>query len=241
VTLALVFGTLVLILFVTDTTLLCWRVVKRLGTETSVWPTETLNEERHKLGIPKSVPVSDANNGHAGPLIIGMGTPVRSIGTDSILDDWIYLRFISKRTKCITTHIYYPFFILALLIVSRTRFFANYEPGVPYLVTMGVAALIVTACPVMLRLSAQASRAKARRRLNNMLIVARSLKDEGRFAAQLETLLHRVDELSEGAFSPFSQQPVVRAMLLPLGSLGGTALLEHFLLPGAAIASIMTN
>jgi hypothetical protein len=74
----------------------------------------------------------------------------------------------------------YPFFILALLIVSRSRFFANYEPGVPYLVTMGVAALIVTACPVMLRLSAQASRAKARRRLNNMLIVARSLKDEGR-------------------------------------------------------------
>jgi len=42
--------------------------------------------------------------------------------------------------------------------------------------------------------------------------------------------LHR-QELREGAFSPFSQQPLVRAMLLPLGSLGGTALLGY-LLPG---------
>ena len=40
------------------------------------------------------------------------------------------------------------------------------------------------------------------------------------------------EELREGAFSPYSQQPVVRAMLLPLGSLGGTALLEYLLVPG---------
>jgi hypothetical protein len=48
----------------------------------------------------------------------------------------------------------------------------------------------------------------------------------------LEILLRRVEELREGAFSPFSQQPMVRAMLLPLGSLGGTALLDYLLLPG---------
>ena len=40
------------------------------------------------------------------------------------------------------------------------------------------------------------------------------------------------EDLREGAFSPYSQQPVVRAMLLPLGSLGGTALLEYLLVPG---------
>ncbi len=40
------------------------------------------------------------------------------------------------------------------------------------------------------------------------------------------------EELRDGAFSPLSQQPLVRAMLLPLGSFGGTALLEYFLLPG---------
>ena len=54
----------------------------------------------------------------------------------------------------------------------------------------------------------------------------------GLVESQLELLLRRIEELREGAFSPFSQQPVVRAMLLPLGSLGGTALLGYLLGPG---------
>lgn len=92
--------------------------------------------------------------------------------------------------------------------------------------------VIVTACAVWLRWTVEDSRAKARRRLNQQIILARNLDDGGHRAGQLEILLRRVEELREGAFSPFSQQPMVRAMLLPLGSLGGTALLEYLLLPG---------
>ena len=44
--------------------------------------------------------------------------------------------------------------------------------------------------------------------------------------------MRRIEELREGALSPFSQQPVVRAMLLPLGGFGGTALLNYLLVPG---------
>src|SRR5215469_11019263 len=38
----------------------------------------------------------------------------------------------------------------------------------------------------------------------------------------LEFLLARVQELRDGALTPLSQQPLVRAMLLPIGSFGGT-------------------
>ena len=79
---------------------------------------------------------------------------------------------------------------------------------------------------------AEAARETARRRLRDQITEARSLQDGGQLAGQLELLLRRVEELREGAFSPYSQQPVVRAMLLPLGSLGGTALLEYLLVPG---------
>jgi hypothetical protein len=207
----LVFATLFLIFSVADTTLLCWRVIKAFRTETAVspraettiWPARTLQEYSDRLGLPTR-----------------------------FLDDWIDLLFVSKRTKCITTLIYYPFLIIALLVVSRSRLFANYGASVPDLITMGVGVLIVTACAVALRWSAEASRAKARRRLSDQIIVARNLEDGGRLAGQLEMLLHRIEELRDGAFSPFSQQPLVRAMLLPLGSLGGTALLEYLLLPG---------
>jgi hypothetical protein len=211
VTFLLVFATLFLIFFVADTTLLCWRVVKAFReeptsgphTEKSIWPARTMEEFSNRLGL-----------------------------SPAFLDDWIGLLFVSKRTKCINTLIYYPFLIIALLVVSRSRLFANYGPSVPDLITMGVGVLIVIACAVALRWSAEATRAKARRRLNDEIIVARKLEDGGRLAGQLEMLLHRVEELRDGAFSPFSQQPVVRAMLLPLGSLGGTALLEYLLVPG---------
>ena len=42
----------------------------------------------------------------------------------------------------------------------------------------------------------------------------------------------RVDQLKEGAFSPFSQQPLVRAVLLPLGTFGWKVLIENGMLPG---------
>ena len=76
------------------------------------------------------------------------------------------------------------------------------------------------------------SRAKARRRISDALSAARKAKNGGRLAGQLELLLARVEELRDGALTPPSQQPLVRAMLLPIGSFGGTALLEYLLLPG---------
>lgn len=207
VTLVLGLTALALIVFVADTTLLCWRLIGALRNDDlrddrSVWPKKSLQEFHNRLGVPKAD-----------------------------IDDWIDLLFISKRTKCICPLIYAPFLIIALLLISGSRLFANYGVSIPDLVTTGVGVLIVTGCAVALRWSAEASRAKAHRRINGRLMVARKSKDDG-LADQLETLLRRVEELRDGAFSPFSQQPVVRAMILPLGSLGGTALLEYLLLPG---------
>jgi hypothetical protein len=199
----LALATWFLIFSVADTTLLIWRVVKAFRTETGIWPEKTLQQFSHRLGLPKD-----------------------------IVDDWIDLVFVSKRTKCITTFIYYPFLIIALLVVSHSRLFANYGLSIPDLITMVIAVLIVSGCAVALRASAEALRAKARRRLNDRIMEARKSADGERIAGQMELMLRRVEELRDGAFSPFSQQPLVRAMLLPLGSFGGTALLEYLLLPG---------
>ncbi|MDP3555471.1 hypothetical protein [Methylocystis sp.] len=38
--------------------------------------------------------------------------------------------------------------------------------------------------------------------------------------------------LREGSFVPLSQPPPIRALLLPIGGLGWTALLDYQLLPG---------
>jgi hypothetical protein len=45
-------------------------------------------------------------------------------------------------------------------------------------------------------------------------------------------LLKLVDGFREGSFVPLSQQPPIRALLLPIGGLRWTALLDYRLLPG---------
>jgi muramoyltetrapeptide carboxypeptidase LdcA involved in peptidoglycan recycling len=82
-------------------------------------------------------------------------------------------------------------------------------------------------CAVALHWSAEDLRTKAREQLNDEIIKTMSQDDEGRRASQLEMMLRRVDDLRDGAFSPFSQQPLVRAILLPLGGFGGSTLLEY--------------
>jgi hypothetical protein len=84
----------------------------------------------------------------------------------------------------------------------------------------------------MLWLAAKAARDTAKQNLTDAVIRAKASDGDSRFAEQLETLLGRVDQLKDGAFSPFTQQPLVRALLFPLSSAGGIALIENGMFPG---------
>jgi hypothetical protein len=44
---------------------------------------------------------------------------------------------------------------------------------------------------------------------------------------QLEFLRGKITRLRRGAFAPYSQQPVLKALLLPFATFGGTTLLEY--------------
>jgi hypothetical protein len=45
---------------------------------------------------------------------------------------------------------------------------------------------------------------------------------------QLDALIAEVEKEDRGAFAPFSQQPVVAALLLQTGGVGLWTVLEHF-------------
>jgi hypothetical protein len=164
------------------------------------------------------------------------------------VSEWIALNFVAKRTGSIVRLIYYPFVLIALLILSRSNLFANYAPSLTIYIALGISLSIVFGCAIMLCWAAKAARETAIENLTDEIIFAkgrctrdikscsgavrRSTGNNPRYAEQLETLLNRVDRLKAGAFSPFSQQPLVRAVLLPLGSFGWTALVENGILPG---------
>jgi hypothetical protein len=87
-------------------------------------------------------------------------------------------------------------------------------------------------CAYELRGAAEGARPEAKKAIMDELTRAKRLSYGDHQAAQLEVLLGRVDGLKEGAFLPITQQPPVRAVLLPMASLGLTTLTEFGLIPG---------
>jgi hypothetical protein len=129
--------------------------------------------------------------------------------------------------------IYFPFVqIIALLIVSRSTVFANYAPSLTIFIAQGIGLSVVFGCAIVLWWAARAARNTAKQNLTDGIIRAKDSEGNVYIAEQLETLLSRVDRLNYGAFGPFTQQPLIKAVLLPLGSFGWAALVENGMLPG---------
>jgi hypothetical protein len=193
-----------LIFLVFDATLLCLLFVNKLRRRAqSLWPQATLGVYKGRLQLQTN-----------------------------LIHDWIDLAFVAKRTNCVGSLIYYPFVLIALLIVSRSTVFANCAPSLTILVAQGISLSIVFSCAIMLCWVARATRDMAKQNLAEGIIRAKDAESKLRLAEQLETLLIQVAQLKEGAFSPLSQQPLVRALLFPLSSAGWVTLIENGILPG---------
>ena len=186
-----------------DATLSCLRFVNKLRRAQSIWPQATIGVYRGRLRLQTK-----------------------------LVHDWIDLDFVAKRTTCIGWLIYYPFVLIALLIVSRSTIFANYAPSLTILIAQGISLSIVFSCAIMLWWVARATRDLAKQNLTEGMIRAKDAESNLRLAEQLETLLAQVAQLNRGAFSPLSQQPVVKALLFPLSSAGWVALIENGTIPG---------
>jgi hypothetical protein len=153
----------------------------------------------------------------------------KKIGIKSgLVNDWIDLNFIAKRTQCIAHLIHYPFVVIGLTILSTSTVVSRFQPNLPFLIIQGVGLIVVTGCAVALRMAAESERDAVKSRLwDEIWNETCELR-----AAELRNLLSRVESLREGAFRPWSQQPVVQALLWPLGTFGAAAVLERLAIPG---------
>jgi len=197
-----VFATMLLVFLVVDATFYCRSFVILLSSVRSQWPQKTVQHFKNKLRM-----------------------------RSGDLDDWIDLQYLARRTGCITNLVYLPFVMMAALVITRNPIFDNFTYP-PALVIVQVATVAIIFVSVYsLRRAADAARAKAVERLTAKLVAAKGMKNEGR-TAQLELLLNRVENLRDGAFAPWSNQPVVRAFLLPLVTYGATTIVQIYALPG---------
>jgi hypothetical protein len=196
------------VFFVLDAALLCTSFIHLLREQHRMWPALTLRSFEDKLGFRH----------------------------DALLDHWIDLEFLAERTQAINRLIYYPFILLSLMLLSRSSAFDDWTMPLSGKVLAVLGALIALCGPVALRTAVERSRTAALRDLDMALIQASSLKPQPAATAtdgfgppclhQLELLRERIIRLNDGAFAPYSQQPLLKALVLPFITVGGTSLLE---------------
>ena len=208
-------GYLLVLFFVADLTRLSDRfcdTVSDPDVERS-WPPELIEEYSRDL-----IAVGGPANTAAGRQARETKARLR----ERVVDAWLVARIVAERTSAITPLIYFPFLLLALIVMSRWHVFDNWDMPigllVVYLASLGVACFSAW--------SLQRTGARVRTRcivqLERCLLARKGDSEEWRpTVEQIEQLIKRVRKLKQGAFVPFVEQPLVRAVLLPFAGAGG--------------------
>jgi hypothetical protein len=195
--------TLFLTFLVADATLYSRSFIKRLSKISTRWPPLTIDQYWRRFRLDN----------------------VRDLA------DWIDLRFLAERTRSITKLVYFPFLAWAVLIFSRSPLLDAFSMPLTLVLAQAAGLSVIVGSVVAYRAAAEYARRVACRRIASRIIDAKG-RGEAVAADQLERLLTDMQELREGAFAPLSSQPIVKAILLPVLTYGGTSLLHIYGLPG---------
>ena len=218
-------GVVVLLVLVGDATVTTMWFVDRLKDGRTVYPPETVARFADELG-PE---LREQACGLIAAYPDQRGKP-DAVRTNTILDDWIDARLLAEHTAAIGRLIIFPFIILALMVVARSRLFDNWEIGGSVLAVLLMYLLWSIALAALMNFSAEQARRKA---VSGMEADLRWMRGAGKAYAGLigtfEDLLRDVRTLRKGAFAPFFEQPLVQAILVPLGGAGGIQLLDWLL------------
>jgi hypothetical protein len=212
---AILFSTLfavqVLIFFAAEATARCNRMVQQLKKAPN-WPSATLAA----LGLT-NVSTVEPDSG-----------TLRGERCGSIFDPLLDMHLVAERTDVLSGLIYYPFLALALLIASRTPLFDNWHTPWQLALLFLLSFTIPVSCALLLRSNAENLRKIALEKLS-LCVLAQKGSDNPRLLEQLEEAIRQVKSMDKGAFGPFTQQPWLKALLLPLSSWSGLKIFEFLI------------
>lgn len=145
------------------------------------------------------------------------------------LDDYRDMRFIAERTAAVSSLIYLPFGLLALMVVSRNEVFDRWGWPSSLLVLFGLNSLFTLYSAISMKRAALRARSTAVGNLRNHLVrvLGSAGADKEQVAEQLRETIEEIKALRKGAFAPLPVHPALGAALLPFGGAGIVALLQY--------------
>ncbi len=210
---------LFLVFFVVDATALCTRFLEELRSKPTKWKKESLNK------------LLCRNN----------------ISDDEVyyFNDWADIKIIAKQSEVIEKVIFYPFYVEFLLIISRSTLFDRWTTPLSLLIIFFVCLALPIILALKLQRAADKNRWKAHEEISRKLLEVKSKNslnlnsdekqnekrlDLNTIEKQLEILKSEIETIKEGAFRPFTQQPVIRGLLVPFSGYGGIVLYEYLVM-----------
>lgn len=147
-----------------------------------------------------------------------------------VQDLWIAMQFIARRTEVVSNLVFFPFVLLALLLISLSAAFDRWDTPAGVLGILLLCAALAIGPALMLRRSARHAKARILERLDRERLRWRSEEGEHR-SLLLRDLRDRVDSLRRGAFRDWYNEPVVKA-LLSVVAVGAMVLNQYYRLGG---------
>jgi len=222
-----VIATVGLLVFVADATLLCTRFVGRLsGSVSTEWSGTKVEEWAKALGFVRPR-AAGQDTSHDTPRAAGLPADRLEALPDDVQRAIGYLvgvKAIAALTKGVGPLIYYPAVALVLMFLSRNRALDNWDWPTDLVIMFTIAGAAVAACGMALRMAADRFRRDALKGLETILHQARQQalgKDDDPLTKAIQATVEEVKAVDVGAYSSISQNPVLRAVLIPLGALGG--------------------
>jgi hypothetical protein len=168
------------------------------------WPAETLDA----LGLGAWVPDRSG----------------QTLGADIV---WLDVRLIAAVTRPVGNLVWYPVVVLILIALARHPLFDAWSLPPALILVMALAIVYAVGCAWTLRRAAEGVREDAVHQLSAAILRAQGRADARECLDPLRTMLAAVVGARDGAFRPFSQQPVVQALLTLVSSVSGLALLDY--------------
>jgi hypothetical protein len=136
------------------------------------------------------------------------------------------IAFVAERTEVVAGLIWYPLIVLAVMIVARSSYFDNWTWPFSLLLILCLNALWAFGAAVLLRRAAEQLRTEAISKLQSLRVASYNNPDRRQM---FDELIDEIRALKKGAFAPLSEQPFIRAIILPSGGLGLLAVGQRLL------------
>ena len=215
----------VLLFCVNDLIRLCGRLFAAIAEprDGGDWPDETLAAHADLLGMPP-LRAADAPLDPKSPTL----TPALRA---AVLDPWIDVQFVARLSAFVGPLILLPFILLALLLVARWSLFDQWDLSLSLGSVLAAGFVIACGNAWLMQRAAARARRSALDRLDALLLASKGGTPTAYpVPAHLQAMIEAVRGLRRGAFVPFVEQPIVRAILLPFSSAGGMYLIDLFAL-----------